>query len=187
MTAYLHRRGYSHEQVTVIGSALAAATRLDDACGQTMSLRYLGNACISTGNYDQARTHLEHCLPLYQRLDDHRGEAWAQESLAVLADAQGRCADALGHSEQALRLFQATGHAAGEADFARAAERFELALCLCRDDGDRTFEAEILTHAGDAPPACPTSTSYRRFRGDLNAAPEQVESLPLLYLWVRYM
>jgi tetratricopeptide (TPR) repeat protein len=116
MRDYLYKRGYLRERVTVMGTALAAAIRLDDALGQAMSLRGLGSACASTGDLDQARVYLEQCLPLYQRLGDRMGEAWAQQNLAVLAEHQGRYADGLGHSERALRLFQAIGHEAGEAE-----------------------------------------------------------------------
>jgi DNA-binding SARP family transcriptional activator/Tfp pilus assembly protein PilF len=150
MTVCLHRRGHPQEQVTVMGRAVAAATRLDDALGQAMSVRYLGIAYTGTGDYDQARVHLERCLPLYQRLGDRMGEGWAQHNLALLAEAQGRYADALGHDEQALRLFRAIGHEAGEAymlngvgwflallgDYQRARMFCEQSLALMTKVGD---------------------------------------------------
>jgi DNA-binding SARP family transcriptional activator len=116
MTQYLYRRGYFQEWATLMGTALAAATRQGDALGQAMSLRRLGNACTHTGDHDQARAHLERCLPLYQRLGDHLGEGWAHQNLSVLAEIQGRYADGLGHSERALGLYQAIGHDAREAE-----------------------------------------------------------------------
>jgi DNA-binding SARP family transcriptional activator len=109
MTEYLFRRGHRHEQVTIMGAALTAATRLDDTLGQAMSLRYLGRACADAGDHDQARAHLEQGLRLYQRLGDRLGQAWIQNNLAALFAEQGRYADSLGHGEQALRLFQASG------------------------------------------------------------------------------
>ncbi len=115
MTEYLFRRGYLYERVTIMASALTAATLLDDAHGQAISLRGLGNAYLYTGDYDQSRVHLERCLALYQRLGDRMGEAWAQQNLGGLAELQGRHADALGHSEQALSLYQGLGDKAGEA------------------------------------------------------------------------
>jgi tetratricopeptide (TPR) repeat protein/transcriptional regulator with XRE-family HTH domain len=157
MRDYLYKRGYLRERVTVMGSALAAATRLDDALGQAMSLRGLGSACASTGNLDQARVHLEQCLPLYQRLGDRMGEAWTQQNLAVLAEHQGRYADGLGHSEGALRLFQAIGHEAGEAellgnvawfhallgDHQRARAACEQSLALIAKVGRCDFEGPV--------------------------------------------
>jgi DNA-binding SARP family transcriptional activator len=115
MTVYLLRRCYPQELVTIMGSALAAATRRDDVLGQAVSLRGLGSGCADTGDYDQARAHLEHCLLLYQRLGERVGEAYALQNLAVLSEAQGRYADALDHGEQALRLLQAIGNEVGEA------------------------------------------------------------------------
>jgi tetratricopeptide (TPR) repeat protein len=175
MRAYLAMQGYLHEAVTVMGSAAAAATRLDDPLGQAVSLRALGNACVHIGDHDQARAHLERCLPLYQRLGDRRGEAWAQQNLSVLAEAEGRYADALGHDERALqrargfceqslalitklgggdfeyRVWDTLGYTEFHlGDFARAAAHFEFALGQCRDYGDRFGEAVILTHVGDA-------------------------------------
>jgi DNA-binding SARP family transcriptional activator len=154
LAPYLHRRGYPHEQATLTGSGLTAATHGDDPLGQAMTLRYLGNACISTGSYDQARAHLEHCLELYQRLDDRMGQAAALRSLAALADAQGRYADTLGHSEEALRLLQVTGHQVAEAemlnnvgwchallgDYRQAREFCEQSLALIAKLGACDFE-----------------------------------------------
>jgi tetratricopeptide (TPR) repeat protein len=128
MTDYLRRRGYPHERVTMMGSALAAATRLDDALGQALSLRGLGHACTELGDYDQARAHLERCLPLYQRLGDCMGEAWAQHNLSVLAEAQGRYADGLGHVAQALRLVRSIGHELGEARMLNSVAWFHALL-----------------------------------------------------------
>jgi DNA-binding SARP family transcriptional activator/tetratricopeptide (TPR) repeat protein len=128
MREYLYRRGYPHQRVTIMTSALAAATRLDDAHGQALSLRGLASACADTGDYDQARAHLERCLPLYQRLDNRIGEAWAQQNLSKLAEAQGRYAGALAHNQQALRLLRAIGHEAGEAELLANAAWFHALL-----------------------------------------------------------
>jgi len=157
MRDYLYKRGYLRERVTVMGSALAAATRLDDALGQAMSRRGLGSACASTGDLDQARVHLEQCLPLYQRLGDRMGEAWTQENLAVVAEHQERYADGLGHSERALRLFRAIGHGAAEAemlgnvawfhallgDYERARALCEQTLALIATLGRCDFEGPV--------------------------------------------
>ena len=157
MMPYLCRRGYVHELVTVMSSALAAATRLDDALGQAVSLRGLGNWCAIAGNYDQGRAHLERCLPLYQRLGDRKGEGMARQGLAKLAEVQGRFADALGHSEQALGLFQVVGDEAGEAemlgtvgwfhallgDYERARSFCEQSLALSVKLGGCPFEYNV--------------------------------------------
>jgi tetratricopeptide (TPR) repeat protein len=157
MKAYLHLRGDPQARVTIMASAVAAATRLGDAPGQAMSLRCLGNACTDTGDYDQARAHLEHCLLLYQRLGDRTGQGWAQRSLGVLDGYQGRYADALVHTEQGLRLFQATGHEALEAemlngvawshalmgDYQQARASCEQSLALIAKLGGCHFEGDV--------------------------------------------
>jgi len=116
MTEYLKMRGYLHERVTVMGTAVAAATRLDDTLALAVSLHGMGKAFARTGDYDRASVHLERCLPLYERLDDSMGEALARRSLAGLAELQGHYADALRHYEQALPLVQAIGHELGTAE-----------------------------------------------------------------------
>jgi DNA-binding SARP family transcriptional activator len=121
MSEYLHRRGYPHEHVTVMGSGLAAATRLDDALGQARSLRGLGIACASTGNFDQARAHLECCLPLYQRLDDRMGEAWARwRAAADQPDSSGRKFGLVGLAAAGRRPYRRPG---GDIHARRAPDR----------------------------------------------------------------
>ena len=157
MTGYLFRRGYLHERVALLGSAVAAAARLDDALGQAVSLRALGSACIDTADHDQARAHLERCLSQYQRLDDRKGEAWAQLGLSRLAGAQGKYADALGHGEQALGIYQAIAHQAGQArvlnslawdhallgDYHRARRLCQQSLDLIATLGGCDFECQV--------------------------------------------
>jgi DNA-binding SARP family transcriptional activator/tetratricopeptide (TPR) repeat protein len=159
---YFRLRGHPHEQVTVMATAVPAATRLDDPLGQAMSIRRLAMARYFTGDYEQARAHLEHCLPLYQRAGDRTGEATAQKNLSWVAEAQGRHADALGHTEKALSLFQASGHKVGEAatlgnrgwfrallgDYQRARASCAQALALTAKLGACSFEHAILDTLG---------------------------------------
>jgi tetratricopeptide (TPR) repeat protein/DNA-binding XRE family transcriptional regulator len=157
MTGYLRRRCYLHERITLLSSAVAAASRLDDALGQATSLRALGSACIDAADHDQARAHLERCLLQYQRLDDGRGEAWTQVGLSRLAEVQGRYADALGHGEQALRLYQGLGDQTGEArvlnnlawyhallgDYQRARRLCQQSLALIARLSGCDFECQV--------------------------------------------
>jgi tetratricopeptide (TPR) repeat protein len=191
MTDYLYRRGYFQERITVMRCAVAAATRLGDVLGQAMSLRRLGTACMRAGDRDEARSHLEHCLLLYQRLGDRQGEAWAQQSLSVAAGDEGRYADALRHSERALRLFQEIGDEAAEAemlndvawdhatlgDYQRARGYCEQSLALIAKLGGYDFEYNyvwdtlgyIEFHLGDFAQAvahCESALGPCRERGD---------------------
>jgi tetratricopeptide (TPR) repeat protein len=162
LAEYLCLRGHRHEQATVMGTAVAAAARLVDPLGQAMSLRRLAMACYFTGDFDQARAHLEHCLPLYQRAGDRTGEATAQKNLSIFAEAQGLHAVALGDTEQALFLFQASGHEAGQAasladigwyrallgDYQQARAACEQALALTARLGSCSVEPAILDTLG---------------------------------------
>ena len=162
LAEYFRLRGHPHEHVTVMAAAVAAATRLDHPLGQAMSIRRLAMACYFTGDYDQARAHLEHCLPLYQQAGDSTGEATAQKNLSFVAEAQGRHADALGHTEKALCLFQASGHTLGEVatlgnlgwfrallgDYQQARESCQQALVLTAKLGPCRFEHAILDTLG---------------------------------------
>ena len=198
MAEYFRRRGYPHEQVTVMASALAAATRLDDALGQAMSLRRLGLACYSTGNYDKARAHLEHCLPLYQQLGDRTGEAAAQQNLSYVAGAQGRYAEALCHSELARGLLQAIGHEFGEAealgnsawfhallgDYQRARTFCEQALAVIAKLDGCSFEHAIRDtlgyvehHLGNFAQAAAHFESALALSRDISDAPLEAEIL----------
>jgi tetratricopeptide (TPR) repeat protein len=157
MAEYFRRRGYPQDHVTVMAGALTAATRLDDTPGQAMSLRRLGMACYSAGDYGQARAHLERCLQLYQRLGDRHGEAVAQNNLSIVAEAQGRYADGLSHNEQALRLSRAIGDQLAEAealgnngwfrallgDYQRARTLCEQALAVTAKLGGGSFEDAV--------------------------------------------
>lgn len=64
----------------------------------------------------------------------------------------------------------------GLGDFARATARFELALTLCRADGDRSAEAGILIHVGDA----------RLAAGELPHAREAWEQALVIYSDLHY-
>jgi tetratricopeptide (TPR) repeat protein len=157
LAEYLCLRGRRHEQLTVMAAALAAATRLDAPLGRAMSLSRLAIARYFTGDYDQARADLEHCLQLYRQAGDRTGEATAQRNLSFVAEAQGRHADALGHAEKALYLFQASGHELGQAgslrnlgwyrallgDHQQARASCEQALALTARLGSRRFEPAI--------------------------------------------
>jgi DNA-binding SARP family transcriptional activator len=170
MIEYLYWGGYLHERIAIMSGALAAATRIDDTLGQAISLRCLGNFFIAIGKYDQARAHLDSCLPLFQRLGDRHGEARVRRNLSLLADDEGRYRDALMHSQEALRLYRAVGNETGEAEvlgnvgwchallgeYEQAREFCEQSLTLCAKLGGLDVEygirdtlGYIALHTGD--------------------------------------
>ena len=89
--------------------ALDAARRLSDQPAEALSLRLLGAAFLSLGNYDEAHLHLQHALGLSRELGDQTGQAGASLDLAALLERQGRYPGALEHAQQALDLFRAAG------------------------------------------------------------------------------
>jgi DNA-binding SARP family transcriptional activator/tetratricopeptide (TPR) repeat protein len=163
-SSFLHARGHWQEGAAAQRTALAAATRLDDAAAQALSARLLANACTDLGDYDQARGHCASSLTLYQRLGDRLGQAKIHRSLGALAERQGHYADALGHAEQALRLYQAIGDKVPEAgalnavgwyhgllgDYQQARVFCRQALALSAETGHRWTEADAWDSLGYA-------------------------------------
>jgi tetratricopeptide (TPR) repeat protein/DNA-binding XRE family transcriptional regulator len=154
MSVYLEFRGHWHEQVSILGTGLAAATRLGDTAAQAVCCLFLGNGYAWLVDYEHAGAHFRQSLELCRRLDDRPNEAKAHANLGVLAERQGRYADAIGHSEQALHLFRAIGHTPGEAkmmnnigwyvghlgDYERARTFCRRALTLSAEHGYRHDE-----------------------------------------------
>jgi tetratricopeptide (TPR) repeat protein/transcriptional regulator with XRE-family HTH domain len=160
MMPFLRNRGHYQEWAAAQRTALAAATRADDAAGQAVSGRLLAQACMELGDHDQAIGHYDSSLRLYRQLGNRRGEARTRQDLGMLAERQGRYADALGHNEQALRLSEAAGDKALEADalnnvgwfhgllgdYQQASAFCRQALARCAETGDRKSEG----HAWDS-------------------------------------
>jgi tetratricopeptide (TPR) repeat protein/transcriptional regulator with XRE-family HTH domain len=154
MAPFLQTRGHWQEWAATQGTALAAATRLNDAAAQALSHRLLAMARTRLGDHDQARGHFASSLTLHQRLGNRLGQAKVHQGLGNLADNQGRYADALGHSEQALRLYRAIGDKASEAEalnnvgwfhgllgeYQQARVFCRQALTLCAEVGNRWLE-----------------------------------------------
>jgi DNA-binding SARP family transcriptional activator/tetratricopeptide (TPR) repeat protein len=164
MIDFLDRRGYWHDWVTLMRTALEAATRLGDAAGKAVILRCLASACHRFANYDEARFHVEASLRLCQQLGDRIGEARCHHSLSILDDRQDRLADAICHDERALSLFRAAGHVGAQAymlnslgwshiqlgDPLRGLAQCRQALALHRELGDRSGEAHTWDSLGYA-------------------------------------
>jgi tetratricopeptide (TPR) repeat protein len=151
---YLRARGRYQQWAVIENQAIAAAARLSDINGQAVSERMLARALTNLGAFDQASSHLEHCLRLYQRLGDRPGEARTHHNLGYLAERQRRYADALCHADQAFRLFEEIGDEAEQAmtlndigwyhgllgDYERARAVCLRVLPLSAEIGHRTME-----------------------------------------------
>jgi tetratricopeptide (TPR) repeat protein len=191
MNDFLEWRGYWHEWMALMRTALEAATRLADAAGRAVTHSLAGSACNKLADYDEARVHVEAASRLYQQLGDPIGEARCHQSLSILDDRQGRFTDSLRHDERALSLYQAAGHRGGQADLLnslgwthtllgepqRGLSCCTQALALQRELGDRVGEAHTwdslgyaehqLGHLGEAEECYRHALALFRELGDL--------------------
>jgi DNA-binding SARP family transcriptional activator/tetratricopeptide (TPR) repeat protein len=115
LTDFLDRRGHWHDRATTQRAALAAALRLGDHAAQAHAHRYLGYVYSRLGREDNAHTHLQHALDLYDQLCDPLGKARTHQSLAEVCGLRRRHDEALHHARHALDLYRSSGHRAGEA------------------------------------------------------------------------
>ncbi|MBO0838234.1 MAG: tetratricopeptide repeat protein, partial [Actinobacteria bacterium] len=162
LAAYLARRGYWNERVTLQRTGLVAATRIEDTAGQALSNRLLGNAYLDLRAHDQALDRYRASAELYRELGSGFGEAKAWQGIAVVAGQQGRYTDSIGYYEYVLHLQRELGHKAGEARtlIGMAASRGALgalpearelcrrALTLASELGNRYIEALAWHHLG---------------------------------------
>jgi len=155
LSAHLARRGYWNERVSLLRTALASATRLEDLAGQAISNRLLATAYADLDEHDQALGHYEASARLYQQAGNRVGEAKAWQGIANIAGRRGRYADALGYFDYVLRIQRELGHKAGEAqtlismggahggrgEMRQAQELCRRALALAAELGNPYIEA----------------------------------------------
>jgi tetratricopeptide (TPR) repeat protein len=162
LSQHFARRGYFPDWAESQRTALAAATRLDDAAAQARAHRALGDALVQLESVTQARAHLRRALTLYRHLGDEFGQAVVHCSFSRLFELLADPAASLRHRRSALRLFEACGHRAGQARalngmgwdsallgrISRGLSYCEQALELNREVGDRFGEASTLDSIG---------------------------------------
>ena len=155
LATYLNVRGRWEDLTATQHTALTAATALGDRTAQAVAHNTLGFACLLRGLYDQAASHFEQALDLFQQEGDQASEAGTYLNVSFLLARQGRHAEAADYDKRALHLFQAAGDRAGQAralnaagwnlaqdgDHRRALARCEQALTLQRQLDDRLDEA----------------------------------------------
>jgi tetratricopeptide (TPR) repeat protein/DNA-binding XRE family transcriptional regulator len=164
LSTYLDRCGRWYERTAILGTGLAAATRLGDVTGQAVCCRLLAKAHAWAGEYDQADDFARRSVELYRQHGDRVGEAKTRTVLAVIAERQGRYGEAIDHSKQALDLFQAACHAVGVAeelnnigweyallgDYQQARRFCQQALTLSAELGHRQVEGNAWDSLGYA-------------------------------------
>jgi tetratricopeptide (TPR) repeat protein len=164
MDTFLTRQGRSHEQASVLRTAVAATRQLGDPAALGMMLRALTRACTELGRWDEAHDSGEEALRLFTEIGDLNGQAWTHLRLGGLYDRQGRPGEVLGHVHDSLALFRAAGNHTGEAlalnnlgwahaclgDHRQALTFCQQALPLLQQSGDQQGEAETWDSIGYA-------------------------------------
>lgn len=162
LATYLERQGHWQVWVATQQAALSAATRLDDRGAQARTHRLLSRAAIRLGRYDDAATHLQRALDLYEELGKALGQARTHIVFSWVRELQQRYAEAVEHAARALDLFREAGNRAGEAraldqlgweqallgDHVRALGNCRAALALFRELDHRPGLADTLDSLG---------------------------------------
>jgi DNA-binding SARP family transcriptional activator/Tfp pilus assembly protein PilF len=164
LASYFKHQGHWRDWIDSQTMALDASRRLSDKWAQALSHSLLGSALVQLGNYDQARTHLQHALDMFRELGDNAGRAYAHHSLLPMLERQGLYREALPHAQQALTLFKAAGQDVDRAralnavgwfhghlgDYEQALVCCQQALDLQREIDDRFGQAETYDSLGYA-------------------------------------
>lgn len=126
LRTFFDRQGSWREWAAIQEQALEATMRLNDPVNQAHAHHDLARAYNRLARYEDARTHLQHALGLFEQLDDRTGQARAHTGLAYIDIGDGRLDPyrggrqaqpqrALDHAMRALELFEETGDRAGQA------------------------------------------------------------------------
>ncbi|HEY3870030.1 MAG TPA: BTAD domain-containing putative transcriptional regulator [Actinocrinis sp.] len=164
LTSYLQLGAYSEDWVAISETALAATRRGGDLAGQAYAHRWLGDALMTRGSYDEAHSHLDQALAIYHGLGDSSREGNTHFAIARAFEQEDRVAEALEHAQRACDLYRAADYPAGQAQVLNAAGWYQIllgrykealdscgqALALSRDTGDLYAEAATLDSIGFA-------------------------------------
>jgi DNA-binding SARP family transcriptional activator len=162
MWTYLERRGHWHDIGAVGRTALAAARRTGDPAAQAPIHRMLAKTGIMSGEYAEARAHLELAIELYEQVGNRVGQAHTHHNISYVFEQEGRHADALDHAERSLHLYRMADHRYGTAQALAAVgwyhallgnHRQALPICheslaLRKELGDRVGQAIVLHSLG---------------------------------------
>lgn len=164
VSTFLDRQGHWHDWAAACLAAVVAASRLANPAAQAWAHRTLARAYTRLGRFNNADTHLQTALGLYDRSADQAGQADTHHYLAILAWRRNRLTSALGHARQFLDLSRATGHRGRQAialnavgwcqallgDYQSALTSCEQALVLHQELGDRHGQAHTWDSLGYA-------------------------------------
>jgi DNA-binding SARP family transcriptional activator/tetratricopeptide (TPR) repeat protein len=111
----LFRRGHWHDRAAAWRAATHAARRLGNPIAEAYACRFVADADIYFGDYDDAERQLTQAYNLYLRSNHQLGLGRTERQRGILRWRQGRTDEALQHIRQALALFDAAGYQYGVA------------------------------------------------------------------------
>jgi tetratricopeptide (TPR) repeat protein len=159
----LAQQGHWPDWVRLQRGAAAAAQRSGDRASQAITLRSLGQATATTGDYNLARAHLSEALEHYRDLGDPAGQAQLHGDLSVVYGLQDEYPKALHHARLALGISRDAGlpqqayamnsigwYHAQFGDYQEALASCQQALTLHREFASTFGEATTLDSIGYA-------------------------------------
>lgn len=113
---YFDRRAHRYDCVSAQHAALMAARRQESQNGVAHAHYALGRATHWFGRFDEARTHLQDALNIFEELEDEARQVNTNIELGHILEHQNRPAEALRYAQRGLDL----SHNATNSDRARA-------------------------------------------------------------------
>lgn len=106
---FRYARGYGHDWIDTLVTALQAARQLGDRTGEAATLKQLGNASLQCGRPHDSLRYGKDALELYRALGNSRGMAAASNNLGIAYAQLGYYAEAAESLRTAAGLHQETG------------------------------------------------------------------------------
>lgn len=181
--------------------SLQPSDAADERYDIALALNLLGSVERDTGNYVQARQHLELSCALREAIGDRQGLAKALNNLGILCTIQGDYAEAKRLLEESLTIRRELGDDYGAAlalnnlgniataleDFVEARRLYQESLAIRRAIGDRFAIALVINNLGniahlqgdyaEAQQLCRESLATRRAIGDRRGVAGSLNSL----------
>ncbi|MBV9445875.1 MAG: tetratricopeptide repeat protein [Streptosporangiaceae bacterium] len=121
--------------------ALAACLRSGDRKAEAMTRNNLGRALLESGRQDEAASHYESALRLFEEIGDWHGVSNALANQATILRRQGKLDDALRHNIRALAYYRQAGARRNAAITLRSISLVELGLRRLADARNHAEEA----------------------------------------------
>ena len=115
MRQFYQWRGFYHDWVTAMETALEAAVRHADLPGQGHVLRSLAGAALHLNWHDETVRYLERAQAIYTELGYSAEQANLDALFGLVFTRQGKLRLAIEHSQKALELYRGAGCRRGEA------------------------------------------------------------------------